>query len=238
MQFKRSRLERNLEDEITKKTVVVGGLTVVLLICLLVFGLPLLVKLSVLLGEIKGKDSEVVEEKVLPPLPPRLIFAFEATNSSLIKINGYAEKGVKVELLKNDVAVSKVDVGNSGDFEFAGLTLDEGENIFTAVATSLTGGSSQISNPLIVKYDNKPPDLVMTNPSELSLKVESPDFDVVGKTEKGVSVMVNGRVALVDNEGNFKIKLQLAPGRNDVEVVARDEAENESRKNIVITYEI
>ena len=78
----------------------------------------------------------------------------------------------------------------------------------------------------------------MNNPSEDSLIVDSADFDIIGKSEKGVSVLVNNRVAMVDNEGVFKIKMQLNAGKNEIEKIVKDTALNETRKKISITYDI
>lgn len=235
-EFKRSRLEKKEDDEITKKTVFLGLLTIVVFVLMLVFGLPLLIKFSVLLGETK-KNTDV-KEKVLPPLPPRLAIPFEATNSGTISIKGYAEKGIMVELLKNEVSIGKVATNDAGEFVFNDISLDQGESVFNAIAESDKGGSSEPSKEAKVSYDNSPPELTLTNPSEDNLKVDSSDFDVIGKSDKGVSVTVNGMVAMVDDGGKFKLKLQLAAGKNDVEIVVRDLAGNETRKKITITYDI
>ena len=96
----RSRLDRKEDEEITKKTVILGGVTVLVFVAVLVFGLPLLIKLSVLLGNIRSQSKTENQEKVLPPLPPRLIVSFEATNSAIFEISGVAEPKVNVELLK------------------------------------------------------------------------------------------------------------------------------------------
>ena len=49
-EFYQSRLERKRDEEITKKTVFLGLVTIATFLFLLVFGLPFLVKFSVLLG--------------------------------------------------------------------------------------------------------------------------------------------------------------------------------------------
>jgi hypothetical protein len=100
-EFKRSRLERKKEEQITKKTVFLGFLTVIVFGLIIVFGLPFLINFSIFLGNAKNK-KEVATDNVLPPLAPRLIIPFEATNSSKIKISGFAESGSVVELLKNE----------------------------------------------------------------------------------------------------------------------------------------
>ncbi len=236
-QFNRSRLERKAEEQITKKTVVLGLITLLTVVMVIVFGLPFLVRFSIFLGESKSKN-ETEESTGIPPLAPRIILPFEATNSARIVISGTAEANTSVELLKNDVSIGKELVSREGDFKFENIDLDFGVNYFNAIAIAENGLSSDLSSVFSVVYDNESPSIEMINPGEDSVIVEYADFDVIGRCEKDVSVLVNARVAMVDNEGQFKIKLQLNPGKNDVEIVARDLAGNESRKQISITYDI
>lgn len=236
-EFKRSRLERKKDEQITKKTVFLGFLTVLAFVLIIVFGLPFLINFSIFLGNTKSK-KDVTTENVLPPLAPRLVVPFEATNSSKIKIDGFAESGSVVELLKNEESVGKAEVTQSGDFTFENVELSEGENNFSAIAIKDNNGSSEASKDISVIYDNKQPELKMNNPSEESLTVDSADFDIIGTSEKGVSVLVNNRLATVDSDGNFKIKMQLNAGKNEIEIVVKDAALNETRKKISITYDI
>lgn len=237
-EFVRSRLERKEDEQITKKTVLLGFLTVVLFILVIIFGLPLLVKFSVFLGDLKNKDADVDIEKVIPPLAPRIIIPYEATNSATISISGLGEIGTTVELLKNDVSIGKTEMSDTGDFVFEDVELENGENSFNAVAMTEKGGSSEVSKTVVVVYDDQPVEIVMMNPSEDTLTVDYSDFDIVGKAEKDSSVLINGRVAMVDDEGKFKLKFQLNAGKNDIEIVVKDLAGNETRKKINITYDI
>ncbi len=249
-EFKRSRLDRKINEQITKKTVFLGLITVVVAVLTLVFGLPLLIKLSVFLGQGRSKNQTESETKKLPPIAPRLVIPYEATNSSEIKISGFAEasapkkndvstpKVVTVELFRNDVSVGRTEVTESGDFVFGGIKLDEGQNRFTAMASTEDTGSGDDSKAITVVYDKTVPELVLTNPSEESLNVDYADFDIIGKTEAGVSVSVNNRIASVDNEGNFKLKWQLNTGKNELEITAVDLAGNETRKKITINYSL
>jgi len=235
-EFKRSRLKRQTNDQVTKKTVFMGILTVILAIAVLVFGLPLLIKFSIFLGQ--GKSSASNTDKVLAPLAPRLVLPFEATNSASTNIQGFAEAKVNVELFKNDVSVGKTQVTDSGDFVFSGVNLDEGDNNFSAVASTDKSGSGEKSTPINLIYDKTPPSLTLTNPSEATLTVDSADFDITGTTDKGASVVVNDRIAMVDDNGNFKLKWQLNTGKNDLQIIARDVAGNETAKSVSITYSL
>jgi len=236
-QFKRSRLVRKTDEQITQKTVFLGVMTVLLFLLVIIFGLPLLIKFSIFLGDAR-KIKDVVSEKILPPQPPRVILPYEATNTAKIDISGVAEPNVKVALLKNDVNLKEVTVSNEGDFIIKDVELEKGENVFNLVAESEKGGTSELSKSVKVIYDDQPPTITMSNPKEDSLTVDSIDFDVAGKTEKGVSVTVNGHVAMVDDVGNFKLKIQLNAGDNDVEIIAVNLAANETRKKIKIKCDI
>ena len=235
--FYSSRLEKKQDEEITKKTVVMGLLTIFALLLTLIFGLPFLVKLSVLLGEAKNRNSKQIVEKTMPPLPPRLVLNYDATNSATIDIWGISEPKTSVKLLKNDISMGEVTTLESGDFVFEDVVLDDGENQFAAIASNDVLGSSELSKIMKIRYDNLVPTLVMLNPSEESLKVDTADFDIIGQSEKDVSVTVNNRYAMVDDTGKFKIKLQLNSGKNDIEIVVRDLAGNEIKKKISITYD-
>lgn len=234
----RSRLDRKEDEEITKKTIVLGGITALIFAVVLIFGLPLLIKLSVLLGNAKNSHRNDNQEKMLPPLPPRLVVSFEATNSAQFSISGVAEPKVEVELMKNDVSLGKKTVDDKGGFVFDDISLDKGGNTFTALASTEKEGNSELSKTVTVIYDDQPPSLNMINPSEDKISVDSADFDISGKSDKGVSVTVNGRLALVDNEGKFKLKVQLNAGKNNLEIVIRSPAGNEVKKSIEITYDI
>ena len=237
-EFKRSRLNRATNEQITKKTVVLGLMTVVLAVLVIFFGLPLLIKFSVFLGQGKSKNQTDTEVKKLPPVAPRLVIPYEATNSGQIKITGFAEAKVKVELFKNEASMGTTEVTENGDFVFENLSLDEGENSFTAMASTEENGSGDDSSPVVVVYDTKAPELTVTNPSEESLNVDYADFDIVGKTESGSSISINNRIATVDNDGNFKLKWQLNTGKNELEITRTDLAGNQTKKKVAITYSL
>ena len=67
-EFKRSRLNRATNEQITKKTVFLGLSTVILAVLVVFFGLPLLIKFSVFLGQGKTKNATETEVKKLPPV--------------------------------------------------------------------------------------------------------------------------------------------------------------------------
>lgn len=236
-EFKRSRLSRKTDESVTKKTVFFGLLTIIVIFVIIVFGLPFLIRFSVFLGNIKKTDSNNISKEV-PPLAPRLVIPFEATTSGSIDISGLAEARVEVELFKDEISVGKTTVTDNGDFSFKNISLEQGDNSFSAIASTKETGSGSASTPLVLIYDNQPPMLNITNPSESSLEIDYADFDIIGETDKGSSVSINGKLASIDDEGKFKLRLQLATGKNDIEIISKDEAGNETKKTVSITYSL
>jgi hypothetical protein len=237
-EFKRSRLKRKTNDQMTKKTVFLGILTIVSGVLVLLYGLPLLIKFSIFLGEGKNKKNTISEEKIMPPLAPRILRDYEATNSATIKIKGFAEAKVTVELFKNDISIGTTEVSENGDFVFDRIALDAGDNYFSAIASTEKSGSGDGSETMKIIYDTVAPELNLTNPTEENLSVDYTDFDIVGTTNKGSSVTINNRIVKVDDDGGFREKWQLTTGKNDLVIVARDVAGNETKKSISITYSL
>lgn len=235
-EFKRSRLSRKSDEQITKKTVIVGLSTALLFILLIVFGLPLLFRFSLFLGDMRSKITVEDKVKIIPPSAPRMVIPYEATNSALIKVSGYAEIGTEVELMLNGISYQKKEVDEDGSFLFENINLIEGENYFQSVAISKENISSELSESFPVVYDKISPYLNIINPGEESIEVESLDYEIRGETEPGASVTVNNGIAVVDDIGQFKLKIQLISGDNEVEIISRDLAGNETKKKVKIKY--
>jgi bacillopeptidase F len=161
-----------------------------------------------------------------------------ATSSATINIAGFAEKGGNVELYKDGKLFLTKKVDAQGDFLFSQVELNSGPNTFWTVAFLKESAKSEPSKKVVIIRDETAPSLTMINPSEDKLTVDVADFDVIGKTEPGVSVSLNNYVASVNDKGEFKLKLQLSPGKNEYEVKAKDLAGNITTKKITITYDI
>lgn len=237
-EFTRSRLNNyKNESNISRKTIAFGVLTFLLFIFLFVFGLPILIKFSVFLGE-QRNDVGTKKEVILPPLPPRLVVPFEATPSAKLDIGGFAEEGVMVELYKNGELLESQKVNEKGEFKFPQVNLNAGPNTFFATAYLRDTVKSENSKQLVIVRDESAPELDLTSPDKEMVTVDYADYDVVGKTERGVTVMINNRLAPVNDNGEFKLKIQLSPGKNEFEIKAKDAAGNETKKKITVTYDI
>ncbi len=223
-------------DDLTKKTIVFGIATFSLFILLFIFGLPLLIKFSVFLGEGR-KNAEVKKQIVLPPQPPRLLLPFESTPSSQITLKGFAEPNVLIDLYLDGQKISSKNSDTAGEFFFSNVPIKIGSNVFTALASLNNDLKSELSPEELVIRDETPPELTISNPDKDSLSVDYSDFDIIGKTDKKAYVTINNYVATVNDLGEFKMKMQLQLGKNEYTIKSRDEAGNQTSKRITITYE-
>jgi len=233
-EFKRSK-EKVEDKNLTKKTIMLGGATFLLFLIIFIFGLPLLIRFSVYLSDRKKNNTN--KTIVLPPQPPRIMLPFESTPSATIDIKGFAEKGVNVELSLPDGKKIRKTANDDGEFIFEKIDLQSGPNIFSGIAFFADDTPSEASKNFIVIRDDSPPELEITNPGEEKVTVDVPDYDLVGKTEVKSLVKINTYVASVNDKGEFKLKLQLQPGKNEYTIVSKDPAGNQTTKKVTITYD-
>ena len=73
-----------------------------------------------------------------------------------VNITGTAENGATVEIFRNGVSIGTV---TASSFNMPNVTLQEGENEFTAIATDAAGNTSDESAPVTVLLDTEPPSI-------------------------------------------------------------------------------
>jgi len=71
------------------------------------------------------------------------------------------------------------------------------------------------------------PFLEVTSPED-GIQMEGSTIAVVGRTEPGVEVIVNGQPIVVSEKGRFSADVSLGPGADTVAIVARDSADRET----------
>jgi len=172
-----------------------------------------------------------------PPPPPQLDPLPEATNSASLAISGQAEAGAELVLFQNGEEKGKTTVGEEESFTFNQVELTEGENIFLARAYDQAGNESQASLAQTVVFDNKPPELTIASPEDGQTVNDKKEISIKGKTEKEAVVMINERQVVVGLEGDFEASYSLVEGSNEIVVVAKDKAGNETKKTLKIKYQ-
>ena len=235
--LKSSHMIRVEEKKARKR--LVGSLLLLLIIgfILIVGGIPLFTKFSLLLTS-GGRDNtdNSGQSNSLPLLPPHLEPVEEATNSDKINIRGYANPGETVQLVVNDRSLDKLLVGNDGKFLASDIMLDEGENKVSAKVIKNDKESSP-SDKLTIVYKKTPPNLDISEPNDnQNYFGDSKKAKVSGKTDPDTKVTINDRLEIVNNDGTFNDTIALNEGDNQIKIVAIDAAGNQTTINRKVTY--
>lgn len=231
-----SRLESVEERRNIKRAIwlIVGA--VALSLFLFFFGLPVLVKFAGFLGNLGSSNERVEAEDITPPAPPRIDKLPDATNDESIDIKGKSEEGALVTLNLNSSKVEVVaDIGGNFSHRFS---LNKGENTISASAKDTSGNESQPAPTITIIFDNDPPKIEISSPSEGSSFFGNQQRQAVieGTTEIGAYLTINGRVVSVDESGSFTFATTLGEGENNFNIKAKDKAENETETNMMLNF--
>ncbi len=137
----------------------------------------------------------------------------------------------RIELLVNGALVATPSVDERGRFS-ATVALANGAN--TIVVAAVRSGERVEAAPRTVVLDTIPPPLTVTRPVDGDA-ADGPSVVVEGKTEIGASVTVNGHATTVTADGGFSDSVQASAGPLTIEVVARDQAGNETKRTLRVT---
>ena len=233
-----SRLVRKESKRMMRQSMVMIVLTIGLLGLLLIWGIPAMVRVAGLLGDVKSSSKPIAGNDTIAPFAPQISIEFEATSSANIDISGFAEAGANVVLLNNGNKVTEQVVGDGGDFTFRNVALNKGENQFTTQAVDFSGNESNLSKVYAVVFDNTKPELEIITPEdgEEFFGSEEKALTVTGTTEKGVTVYVTGRLSFVNNDGKFSQTVSLQEGDNQIDVRAVDRAGNETIASVSVKF--
>jgi len=233
--LKKSRLARKEEIKNLRRAYFFGCLTLILMITILFLGLPLLIRLAAFLGELKSTSEMIEIQDTTPPPPPQLYSLPKAISESQLKIEGSSEAGSAVTIYLNGRSVKEVIADKNSSFT-AQISLGGERNEITLQAQDQAGNKSQESERIVVIFDNLPPDLEILFPEEKDFSTEEGQVKIQGKAEEEAKVFINGRLVILDQEGNFDYPLSLSEGENIIKIKAEDQAGNTTEKEIKITY--
>jgi len=231
-----SRLVRSEERKNLRSAVLLGVLTLGIIALFFFFGLPLMAKFAGFLTDLRKTSTPVESTDETPPAPPRIDSLPEATNKLSVDITGSTEPAAIVILSLNGKE-EEVLANSEGEFTF-NFDLADGENSISGKAKDEAGNESQKTDTIKVIYDNDSPNLEITNPSDGAAFFGSKQRQIVveGKTEEGVSLTINDRFVLVEDDGAFTFTTTLGDGENSFNLKAKDKAENLTEKTIKVNY--
>jgi hypothetical protein len=148
------------------------------------------------------------------------------------KVPSFAvQAGRSVQFVLNGSVVATTLLDASGAFN-ATLTLKEGLN---SIGVALIADRDVVAvSTYSVVLDRTPPTMTLTQPTTGST-VDAKSSVVVGTTEPGSTITVNGQIVVITPEGGFSDSFSATPGSVPITVVARDRAGNETTQKLTVT---
>ncbi|MCX6704115.1 MAG: Ig-like domain-containing protein [Candidatus Woesebacteria bacterium] len=231
-----SRLQSVEEKRNVRKALFLIVLTAAAVFVLAFIGIPLFGRLTVFLSDLRGGSKAISKNDTIPPGPPRFNYLPAFTNQQTINVTGGSEAGATVKLTFNGNP-QEVLVDKDGNFTF-NLQLKDGENNLSAIAVDPSGNQSQKSKEGKITFDNKPPTLTVSSPTDGSnfFGSNQRQATIQGTTEVGCQVLINDRIVSVDDNGSFQYTTTLNDGANPFAVKSTDQAGNTTEKDITLNF--
>lgn len=232
-----SRLQSVEEKKNIRSAILMVFLTFVTLVALFFIGIPALGKFVGFVSDLGKSNKPISSTDTTPPPPPRFNTFNDFTNQNNVTLSGNTEAGATVKLTFNGNEQTTLS-DKDGNFTFTNIGLNDGDNLFSAVAVDSAGNVSQKTQDYKIVFDKKAPDLQLTAPAESSSFFGSSQRQITiqGITESGVQITINGRIVAVDDTGKFQYSVSLNDGGNKFTVKATDKAGNTTEKELNVTF--
>lgn len=230
----RSRLAEVEEKKSVRSALIFGGLTLLIIIFGIIFGIPLFSKFIGLFTKNSATSQTNGNATIL--LAPTLSQLPEFTNQQSIVVKGSAKVGSTVKIFFGDSS-NQISADDSGNFA-TNVTLKKGKNNIYAKVVDNGGNESPDSVHYTVTFTNDPPKLTVTSPSDGQsfFGDKQKTLSVQGQVDQNITVTVNDRIAIVDSTGKFSINYDLQQGENELKVVAKDLAGNKKEIDLKVTF--
>jgi len=236
MRLNYSRLQSVEEKRNLRSTLLFATLTIAVIVLLIFVGVPLFGRLTIFISDLHGGTKTITKTDTTPPAPPRLSNFPVFTNQQSASISGSAEAGSTIKLTFNGSGQETL-ADTNGNFSFS-LQLADGDNNFSAIAVDASGNQSQQSQNYKITFDNKPPSLTVTSPSDGTSFFGSNQRQVTiqGTTDVSCQLTINDRIVSVNDSGSFQYTTTLNDGSNAFAVKSTDQAGNLTEKDITLNF--
>ena len=219
-----------------RKIVTLSALSLTVIVILFLYGIPLVVRYTEFITNIRSSNTPFASNDQTPPSPPRLDLSSDYTNREEIDINGSSEPGSTVELRINN---SQIEVLTNKEGRFSTtVTLTEGDNRIRAKARDAAGNESSSSDEINVIFDKTAPEVEITSPSDGSTYYgqTQKQITIQGNTESNARVTLNDRIVIVENDGTFRRQYTLSDGDNVLQIKVEDQAGNSTEIELKVIY--
>jgi len=178
-----------------------------------------------------GNRASVTRQVTLVLKPPDIVVDNPPNdlwiNQKMLTVQGSISPGSELT-----VGGTKATVAEDGAYK-VDILLQEGENLLVFEATDSVGNKSETERRVFLK--TRLPALSFNSVTE-GMQVREPSLLVVGQTEVGASVRLNGRELAVDSRGGFQGLVNLVQGDNLIKGEVVDRAGNVNTLSRRVTY--
>ena len=234
---KQSRFEKITKKRSQKNIALILSGTIIIIIIFFFYGIPILVNFSLFLMNFNNQNTEqsysqynsYLTAPILDPLP-------DATNSARINVSGNASSAQTVKIYLNNKYLKQTETDKEQNFLFKNIVLREGNNEIKIKAQNSDNKESDYSQLTRITYINKPPALQIDFPQDGQSFSGNNQITIKGKSDSNVRITANNFWVIVDNAGNFSYLIKLLQGENKIQIIAIDEAGNQTAKELKVIY--
>ena len=90
MRSKFSLLSKRESKRSLRQAIFFSLLTIVLIVLVIVYGIPAIIKMAVFFGNINSSSTPIESKNKIPPSPPIFKSTFDATNSAKLSLSGFS----------------------------------------------------------------------------------------------------------------------------------------------------
>ncbi len=159
-----------------------------------------------------------------------------ATNSARFVISGSATNFKTIEYYINDEKVESHSIVDMPSFNDEIGDLKKGANNVYIKAIAEDKKKEKKSDVYTILYSDEKPKLEISEPQDNS-KTSKSDLTIKGTTDKEITIKANQMPVIVDATGKFQTTVRLKEGENKIEITATDDAGNEEKKTLTVTYQ-
>ncbi len=233
-----SRLEKTRQKKEIRQAVIYLSLSLILMVVLFIWGIPTLARLAGFLSKDETGTVELNPQTTIPLTAPFLTDVPEATNSAELELSGTAESGSEVEIYLNNLLIDKVVADKDGKFSLP-IKLKNGLNWLYAQAKKGNQISPK-SKEYQINFDKVPPKITILTPASDKTEFNGSDEQVItisGETDKEIDeAKIGDRIAIIEDGTKFKTDYTLAEGDNNIEIVVKDKAGNETKTELKLNW--
>ena len=223
-----SRRKDAPNQKLIKRILITNGISLLIVIVLYFWMVFFISNVGSFWDLFRKKEIYVNKDTIAPP-PPFISEIPKATKNDSTDITGKSEAGIKITLYTEGSKTSESTSDSQGTFSFTGVRVGIFPTTIYATATDESGNESNKSQVYTIVKDDTPPKLEVINPKNgEEIKATEHAYRITGKTEPGVTISVNGQLAIINQDSEFGVSVRLEEGDNLLEIKALDIAQNET----------